>query len=64
MFTIFNMLDRAAELNGINNRTYASINEVLGDNKKEQSIPAHGSERPREKRGRREEKSVETLTRI
>ena len=38
MFTIFNMLDRAAELNSINNRTYASINEVVGDNKKEQSI--------------------------
>ena len=39
MFTIFNMLDRAAELNDVkNNRTYASINEVLGDNKKEQSI--------------------------
>ena len=32
------MLDRAAELNSINNRTYASINEVLGDGKKEQSI--------------------------
>ena len=38
MFTIFNMLDRAAELNSINNRTYASINEVLGDSKKEQAI--------------------------
>ena len=38
MFTIFNMLDRAAELNSINNRTYASINEVLKDGKKEQSI--------------------------
>ena len=38
MFTIFNMLDRAAELNSTNTRTYASINEVLGDNKKEQSI--------------------------
>ena len=38
MFTIFNMLDRAAELNSTNNRTYASINEVLKDGKKEQSI--------------------------
>ena len=38
MFTIFNMLDRAAELNSINNRTYASINEVLKDGKKEQPI--------------------------
>ena len=38
MFTIFNMLDRAAELNNINNRTYASINEVFGDSKKERSV--------------------------
>ena len=38
MFTIFNMLDRAAELNSINNRTYASINEVFKGGKKEQPI--------------------------
>ena len=38
MFTIFNMLDRAAELNSINNRTYASINETLVNSNKEQSI--------------------------
>ena len=38
MFTIFNMLNRAAELNNINNRTYASINETLRDSKGKQAI--------------------------
>ena len=38
MFTIFNMLDRAAELNSINNRTYASINETLVNSKNEQTM--------------------------